>query len=236
VNENLRRAMLRARLSEEDVAVELQVDPKTVRRWLEGRVPYLRHRWLLANLLGAEEADLWLNSHAGSRPPELRAVYPNRQAMPHDAWLSLFGSAEREIGILDHSALFLAKEPTVLSALSDRAHYGARLRICLRNRSMQVLAENDASEGSNGAVSSENREALNLFWGLRPLGAEIRLHRSILYNAIYRADNHLLVTQHVYGVPDDQQPVLFLRSAAAGDMATAYIDTFERIWASALRM
>ena len=49
MNENLRRAMLRARLSEENVAAQLQVDPKTVRRWLEGRVPYLRHRWLLAD-------------------------------------------------------------------------------------------------------------------------------------------------------------------------------------------
>jgi transcriptional regulator with XRE-family HTH domain len=44
MNESLRRALLRARLSEEDVAVRLQVDPKTVRRWLEGRVPYPQHR------------------------------------------------------------------------------------------------------------------------------------------------------------------------------------------------
>ena len=80
MNENLRRAMLRARLSEEDVAVELQVDPKTVRRWLEGRVPYLRHRWVLANLLGAEEADLWPEIHAaiaaGSRPAGTQGRLP----------------------------------------------------------------------------------------------------------------------------------------------------------------
>ena len=44
---------------DEDVAARLQVDPKTVRRWLEGRVPYPRHRWLLAATLGLDEADLW---------------------------------------------------------------------------------------------------------------------------------------------------------------------------------
>ena len=59
MNETLCRALLQARLTEEDVATRLQVDPKTVRRWLEGRVPYLRHRWALAALLGLDETDLW---------------------------------------------------------------------------------------------------------------------------------------------------------------------------------
>jgi transcriptional regulator with XRE-family HTH domain len=117
VNENLRRAMLHARLSEEDIAARLQVDPKTVRRWLEGRVPYLRHRWVLAGLLDTDEADLWPEVHAASRPRELKAVYPNRQATRRQAWLSLFSSAQHEIGILAHSALFLAKEPGVLDVL-----------------------------------------------------------------------------------------------------------------------
>ena len=128
MNETLRRAMLRARLSEEDVAARLQVDPKTVRRWLEGRVPYLRHRWVLAGLLDADEADLWPEVHAAlaarSRPAEIKAVYPNRQAMPHQTWLSLFRSAEHEIGILARSGLFLAREPGVLDVLADRARAG----------------------------------------------------------------------------------------------------------------
>ena len=82
--------------------------------------------------------------------------------------------------------------------------------------------------------AAEIREALALFGGLRENGAEIRLHRAVLYNSIYRADDQLLVTQHVYGIPDEREPVLYLRSAAAGDMATTYLDAFERIWAGAL--
>ena len=120
MNETLRRALLRARLSEDDVAARLQVDPKTVRRWLEGRVPYLRHRWALTGLLDADEADLWPEVRAAitarSRPAEIKAIYPNRHALPRDTWLSLFGSAVREIGILACSGLFLAKEPGVLDA------------------------------------------------------------------------------------------------------------------------
>ena len=44
MNESLRRALIHARLREADVAARLNVDPKTVRRWLDGRVPYPSNR------------------------------------------------------------------------------------------------------------------------------------------------------------------------------------------------
>ncbi len=236
MNETLRRAMLRARLSEQDVAARLQVDPKTVRRWLEGRVPYLRHRWVLTGLLDADEADLWPEVRAAiaarSRPAEIKAVYPNRQAMPRQARQSLFRSAKYEIGILARSGLFIAKEPGVLGVLADGARTGARARICLRNPDALVVTNTGEGEGDAGAA--EIREALALLGGLRENGAEIRLHRSILYNSIYRTDDQLLVTQHAYGIPGEHEPVLYLRSAAAGDMATTYLDAFERTWAGAM--
>ena len=112
MNESLRRALLRARLSEEDVAARLQVDPKTVRRWLEGRVPYPRHRWLLASALGLDEADLWPQLGASrSRPQEVQAVYPHLEDVPRETWLRLFGEAQERIDILAGSALFLATDP-----------------------------------------------------------------------------------------------------------------------------
>jgi len=50
----------------------LQVDPKTVRRWLEGRIPYLRYRWALSAMLGLDETDLWPQLRRnGSRPGEV---------------------------------------------------------------------------------------------------------------------------------------------------------------------
>jgi transcriptional regulator with XRE-family HTH domain len=238
VNENLRRAMLRVRLSEQDIAARLQVDPKTVRRWLEGRVPYLRHRWALASLLNADEANLWPEIHAANaarpRPAEIMAVYPHRQAMPAQAWKSLFRTAKHEIGILARTGLFLAKEPGVLDVLAEQARQGARLRICVRNPDSALATEPGRGECTDETEAAKAREALALFRRLRQNGAEIRLHRAILYTSIYRADNQLLATQHLYGIATEREPVLYLRSAAAGDMATTYLDAFERIWASAL--
>ena len=122
MNETLCRALLQARLTEEDVAARLQVDPKTVRRWLEGRVPYLRHRWALAALLGLDETDLWPHlRRTRSRPEEVQAIYPHLDAVPEDVWLRLFRSAEREIGILADTAQPIAGYPRVLPVLVEKA-------------------------------------------------------------------------------------------------------------------
>jgi hypothetical protein len=59
---------------------------------------------------------------------------------------------------------------------------------------------------------------------------EIRRHRTVLYNSIYRADDQLMVNQHTYGVPAAQAP-LFCLSSGSGDMAALYLDSFERVWA-----
>jgi hypothetical protein len=91
-----------------------------------------------------------------------------------------------------------------------------------------------SGEGTCDAGTTGIREALALFGGLRENGAEIRLHRTVLYNSIYRADDQLLITQHAYGIPVEREPILYLRSVVAGDMATTYLDAFERIWAGAL--
>jgi transcriptional regulator with XRE-family HTH domain len=237
LNEHLRRALLRARLSEEDVAARLQVDPKTVRRWLEGRVPYLRHRWALDGMLDADEADLWPEVRAAlaarSRPAEIKAIYPHRQAVPRETWLSLFGSAAREIGILACSGLFLARDARILGTLAGKAEAGVRVRICLRDPGGAVIG-GGARDGAGHTTAGEIRDALALYGRLDGSGVEIRLHRLGLYNSIFCADDHLLVSLHAYGIPDVRAPVLHLRSADSADMITTYLESFDRSWTEAL--
>jgi hypothetical protein len=55
----------------------------------------------------------------------------------------------------------------------------------------------------------------------------------VLYNSLYRADDELLVNTHIHGVPAAHAPVLHLDASAGGDLATAYLDSFERVWDSA---
>jgi transcriptional regulator with XRE-family HTH domain len=224
VNEILRRALLSAHLDEEDVAARLEVDPKTVRRWLEGRLPYTRHRWALADLLNLSETDLWPDlCPKPSRPDELRAVYPHRTSITRETWRNLFASAKHEIGILDYSSLFLANDPDILRILAEKANSGARVRI--------ALGDPDVLEVNDDALATEIREASTLYRPLRQVaGIEIRIHRMTLYNSIYHADDELLCNQHAYSVPASRSPVLHLRHRSNDDLARTYLDSFNQIW------
>ena len=216
MNEPLRRALLRARLREDDIAARLGVDPKTVRRWLNGRVPYPHNRAAIAELVGADEADLWPDAGgplaARTRPEELGTVYPHRWAVPREVWVRLFGSAEREIAILAYSALFLA-EDTRDPADSRREGRG-RVSPCgwrseiPTGRMSQNAAKKKASATPWPPRSATRSRCTGRF--ARWQNIEIRLHRTVLYNSIYRADGQLLVNQHTYGIPAAQAPVFCL--------------------------
>jgi len=237
VNEPLRRALLHRRLRETDVAARLGVDPKTVRRWLNGRVPYPHNRAALSDLVEADEADLWPDAGgplaARTRPDELGTIYPHRWAVPREVWTRLFASAEHEIGILAYSALFLAEDAGILRILADKGRAGVIVRIALGDPDGTHAAERGEEEGIGDAMPAKIRNALTLY---RPLtnveNVEIRLHRTVLYNSIYRADDLLMVNQHTYGIPAAQAPVFCLRDTGGGEMAILYRDSFERVWAS----
>ena len=107
------------------------------------------------------------------------------------------------------------------------------MRIALGDPDGPNVAERGEEEGIGDAMAAKIRNALTLY---RPLGTveniEIRLHRTVLYNSIYRADDQLMVNQHTYGVPAAQAPVFCLSNAGGGEMAALYLDSFERVWAS----
>lgn len=234
MNEMLRRALFRARLSEEDVAAHLGVDPKTVRRWLEGRVPYPRHRQAMSHLLGTDEADLWPEVHAdrGERswPNEIKAVYPHRWAVPNEVWHQLFSSAEHEIDVLTYSDLLLAMDAVILGVFANKASAGVRVRIALGDPGSPYVA-GCGLEDIDDAVAAKIREALALYRSLADMrNLEIRLHRATLYNSLYRADNNLLVNQHAYGIPAGNAPVFHLRREVSSDMFRGYEGSFRRIW------
>lgn len=229
--------MLRARLREDDVAAHLDVDPKTVRRWLSGRVPYPSSRAALADLLGADEADLWPEADGPlsgrSRPEELAAVYPHRWAIPRDVWTRFFESAEHEIDVLAYGALFLAEDAGLLGIIADKASRGVTVRIALGDPDCTAIAQRGQEESIGDAMAAKVRNALTLYRQLLGMEhIEIRLHDAILYNSIYRSDGQVFVNQHVYGIPAARSPVFCYRESDSDGIATAYRDSFERVWMS----
>ncbi|MEJ3747892.1 XRE family transcriptional regulator [Actinomycetes bacterium KLBMP 9797] len=237
MNHPLARAMRGAGLDTTDVAARLGVDPKTVTRWLGGRVPYPRHRDVLARITGWNLGDLWPElaypSGPTRGPNEVSVAYPYRSAAPIDAWRRLFTSAVREIDILAYSALFLAEDVATQQLLRDKAQSGVQVRIALGDPDGAHVAERGAEEGIGPVMGTRIQNALMLYQPLTRDGAEIRIHDTVLYNSIYRADDELLVNPHVYGHPASYGPVLHLLRTGSDGMAAHYASSFERVWTAA---
>jgi transcriptional regulator with XRE-family HTH domain len=234
VNEALRTALAANGIDRLDVAARLQVDPKTVERWLSGRLPHPSTRAALAKLLDMDEADLWPSTaepHARRFGPEIRAVYPHRWAVPRDVWHKLFASAEHEIDILVYSGLFLFEDTGMLQLLAAKADAGAHIRILLGDPDSPAVAQRgqDESIGDSAAARIRNVQAL-IKTLITHNGVELRLHQTTLYTSIFRADNRLLANPHIYGMPASAAPVLHLRHSADAALFSTYLDSFEQAW------
>ncbi|MGW5157535.1 XRE family transcriptional regulator [Nonomuraea wenchangensis] len=234
MNNNLRYALAAARLNTTDVAAALAVDPKTVSRWLNGRIPYPRHRWAIADLLHVDETDLWPEATQKHQAlaDGIHTIYPHRWAIPQTTWRTHFNSATSEVDILAYSALFLAEDHAIQRILIERAEAGVQVRILLGDPEGPEVAARGVDEGIGAEVMAARvKNALTLY---RPLldvhGVEIRLHRTVLYNSLYRADDQFLINTHAYGTPAANAPVMHLAHTYDQGLASTYLTSFNLIW------
>jgi hypothetical protein len=234
IGEPLRRALVGARLREIDVAESLGVDPKTVQRWLGGRVPHARHRWGVADLLSVHEYDLW--PHLAELPSidaEVYATYPHRGSVPRQIWHRLFDAATDEIGILVYSGLFIAEDAELIRLLSVKVRTGTTVRIILGDPDSPHVVQRGQDEGIHDAMAAKIRNAIVLFRPLLAAGAAIRLHSTVLYNSLYFGDGEMLINQHIHGIAAAYAPVLHLCRRVDEGIFTTYSDSFERVWGPA---
>jgi len=240
-NERLRALLLERGETPDKLAEAVHVDAKTVERWVtKGRIPYRKHRYEVAAFFGVDESYIWPDAMgadevASVSQSEIVAVYPHRWAVPRDTFGHFFGQAQREIGLLVYSDVFIAEDMGVMKLFTERARAGVRVRILLGDPDSRNVTERGASEGIGEGMAAKVRSSLVL---VRPLlaepGVEIRLHGTVLYNSIYRADDQLLVNTHLYGVMANNAPVFHLRKIPGGEMASNYLESFERVWEGAI--
>ncbi|MQM25250.1 XRE family transcriptional regulator [Glycomyces albidus] len=237
-NERLKEAMQVAGLTPEGLAEELEVDAKTVRRWISnGRVPYPRHRSAVATMLDETEEYLWPNIDTAERQArvsqsEVIRTYPRRFQVPPELWRRLFDNATERIGILVYSGLFLPEhDPGLIEALQQKAAAGTRITILLGDPDSEAVAVRGREEGIGDALAAKVRNVLSFYEKLRGTeGVFVGYHSTTLYNSIYRYDDEMLVNTHVYGFPAAHAPVLHLRRLAGGTLFNSYADSFDRVW------
>ncbi|WP_432486902.1 XRE family transcriptional regulator [Kineococcus sp. SYSU DK018] len=239
-NERLRRAMVRATVTVEDVHKLTGVDEKTVQRWIKGRVPHQRHRWAVAKLVSEDEAYLWptsearLDSSAGSTA-EVVAAYAHRADAPSSLWTRLIDDARHAVDVLGYAVQFLPElYPALGTRLVAKAGDGCRVRIAVADPDSAEVAARDAEERLDGGIAPRIRSSLrHLDACVRSELTEVRYHRTVMYNSIFRFDDELLYTPHLFGRPGYESPLFHLRRVGQGGVFDNLTQHMDEVWASA---
>jgi transcriptional regulator with XRE-family HTH domain len=240
-NHRLRTAMLQRGIHPEALAHDLEVDPKSVQRWLSGRqTPYRKHRHRIAAIVGEDELYLWPDAVskeqvAAAARSELVDLYPHRADAPPDLWLWLLKTATTEVDFLVYAGLFLPEQtPALIPTLKAKAEQGVAIRLAFGDPDSAEVAERGEEERiGETAIGIKIRNVLVHYEPLFEVpGIQVRLHSTTLYNSIYRFDDQMLVNTHVYGFVAGLAPMLHLRRLSDGDLFSTYTQSFNRVWAS----
>lgn len=237
-NERLRQAMATAHVDLRAIADATGVDPKTVQRWQGGRIPHARHRWRVAELLHEREDYLWPDEQTEpnakvAQTAEIITAYGWRSDVPSTQWWQLFDKAQHHIDLLGYAMHFLPEQLPELSALlRTKSTNGCQIRIALGDPASAAIRERDNEEQLEGTLPARIRSTLHHFrslWGCP--GIEIRLHAAPLYNSVFRCDDEMNITPHLYGLHGSKAPLLHLRRLGPNGLYSGFAAHFEAIWA-----
>lgn len=237
-NERLRNAMIAAHIDVDSLTRAVNVDPKTVQRWLKGRVPHPRHRWEVAELLKEHEDFLWPTDENVIVPTvhtsEIVAAYAHRSDVPAAGWWQLFLQAQKQIDLLGYAMQFLPEQHSRLeSLLQEKAASGCKIRIALADPTSAVVQMRDEEEQLGGTLPALIRTTL---YHLRNIhncqGIEMHYHETPMYNSTFRFDNEMFVTPHLYGLHASRAPLLHLRCLGSSGLFANFAAHFEAVWAT----
>ncbi|MFE7979940.1 XRE family transcriptional regulator [Streptomyces shenzhenensis] len=239
-NERLRSALLARNMTVQALADAIEVNPKTVERWItQGKVPYRRHQFATAAVLKVDVTTLWedartVDTAADLTKAEIGTVYPHRHTVPSGLWRELYSRAQKYLDVLVYSGLFLSEDPLFHDLLRAKVAAGVRVRILLGDPDCAAVRQRGIDEGHQ-IMDGKIRNALVLYRPLMKSHPDIgfRLHDSTLYNSIYRSDDEMLVNPHVYGIGAYMAPVFHLRRLSDGGLFETYANSIEHTWENA---
>jgi hypothetical protein len=238
-NERLRAALQRTGVTVEAAALAADVDPKTVHRWLGGRVPHPRHRYAVARLTHEDEEFLWpgatrpsVTADTGDPAAELVRAYTYRSDVEPARWWRLIASATRQIDLLGYTLYFLPQQhPQFIPTLQEKCSSGCRLRIAIASPESVHVRYRDEEEHEEITLLARIRTTLRAVEPLRSCdGLELRYQDVPLYNSVFRFDDEMFVTPHLYGTPGHSAPLIHLRRLGSDGLFARFAGHFDKVW------
>lgn len=240
VNERLRRALHDADVDIDDVARATGATHRTVERWIRpGRTPRPRHRLAVARLVRRDEAYLWpgvASPGAETATAEIVNAYAHRADVPTEVWWRLFCNAKDQVDLLGYALLHLPESHSrLVDLLRGKAAAGCAIRIAVADPDSGYVADRDEEERLGGTLGGRIRTSVHYFEPLFDCdGAEVRYHATPMYNSVFRFDDDMPVTPHVYGRPGRLAPLLHVRRRQEDGIFDNYMIHLEDIWAAAV--
>lgn len=243
-NDRLRSAIIAAGLTVQDLSQTIEVDPKTIDRWVTGaRLPHAVNRQRLAVALGADEGYLWPDALSDSQiqsasMSELIAVYPSRPMIPTNEWERLLAGSRESIDILAFAGSFLHDTlPNFHEDLLARATGGVRVRLLFGDPDSVAVAVRGDEEGIGTSLADRCRLSWKYYRRLIDVpNIEGRMHRNTLYASMFRFDEDLLINHHLFGAAASHSPVHHLHRLPTGRLFSTAMASFERVWDGARRV
>jgi hypothetical protein len=236
-NQRLYDAIRQAGMRPQDIADELDVDPKTIGRWItDGRLPRPHHRKELAQMLGVAQAVLWPDAPgAAYGTSELVGIYSTRRELPPATVSSMLDGVQEHIDVLAYAALWLWDTiPSFVERVQVKIAQGASVRVCLGNPESEGVRLRGQEEGVDDALAGRCRLAIAYARGIQHVDPNaVRLSGATLYASIFRFDEDVLLNTHLWGKAAGDSPVFHFRRQSDRGVATAAIETFERVWKAA---
>lgn len=205
---NLRQALQSADLQADDLARLVDVDTRTVRRWVAGQTPYPRHRIKIARALELPEEALWpdIPSASQTQVRDLVTGYPTSESIGIPSSESLVQAAQDRIELLDRMLADYFDSEGLFELLLQKAREGVPVRILVAETSRQLVALLDQS------------------------GLELRAGDPDEHQAIHRYDNQMLITLPLAGEPDDPPPLLHLRRKGTDGLFDRFASHYQDSW------
>lgn len=237
VNERLKNAMAITHTDVDAIVKVTNVDPKTVQRWINGRVPHARYRSKIAKLLREREDFLWSDdgrsaTSTAAQTSEIVDAYTHRADVPANLWWELFARSQKQIDLLGYAMLFLPEQHSnLIQLLKEKAKTSCKIRIAIADPTSEYVQKRDEEEQLGGTLSARIQMTLFHFRDLQDCAnIQIRYHTTPMYNSVFRFDNSMFVTPHLYSVHGSKAPLFHLRRLGSYGIFENFATHFETIW------
>lgn len=153
-------------------------------------------------------------------------IYNHRSELSSNDFISGLKKASSNIDLLGYAISFLPEHFEFSEILQNTS---AKIRICLANPNSKHVFERNLEEKNEGSIAARISSSLLRINQIQSKNLILKLHETPLYCSIFRFDNEMLVTPHLFGLRGASAPMMHLEKNNNG-LYNSYLKHFDDIW------